>query len=233
MYGLGCLMFFQNQRRYIHAARDIIVSNERCKKALQRSQQGCVSQHTCSWRDYITVNCFNSIHKFNRRSKEVQTHQQNWWNHWFISDMSEESDDEGTLVVHKPRYGSLGMKAYVNVLCQYSHWSTLARNYLVGISCRTIFILHICLYIHSMCIVLQWWDKTNSTSTCTTQSTHVHSVNLTDITACTYGDIPGWARQTGWCQYTTVKANTKNWHNEAVWTSSTSDGRKLWIDESR
>ena len=95
------------------------------------------------------VNCFNSIQKFNRRSKEVQTHQQNWWNHWFISDMSEESDDEGTLVVHKPRYGSLGMKACVNVLCQVftlvnTSKELLGRHFLQD---NHLFYIYVCIYI--------------------------------------------------------------------------------------
>ena len=54
--------------------------------------------------------------KLNRCSKEVQTEEREWWNHLLISDMSEESDDEGTLVVHKPSYRSLGMYICAKVL---------------------------------------------------------------------------------------------------------------------
>ena len=49
------------------------------------------------------------IQKFNRRAKEVQPEEQEIWKHLCSTDMSEESDEEGSFVVHKPGYRSTGM----------------------------------------------------------------------------------------------------------------------------
>ena len=61
------------------------------------------------WHFTCTLYAFIITKKFNRRAKEVQSEEQDMWKHLQATDMSEESEEEGTLVVHKPAYRSTGM----------------------------------------------------------------------------------------------------------------------------
>ena len=70
--------------------------------------------------------------------------------------MSEESDDEGTLAVHKPSYHSLGMQACVNMLCHQVFTLLHTSKRLLGSHCLQDNHLFY-------------------------QSTHAQSLNLTDI----------------------------------------------------
>ena len=47
------------------------------------------------------------IQKFNRRAKDVQPEEQEIWKHLHSTDMSEDSDEEGSFVVYKPAYRQL------------------------------------------------------------------------------------------------------------------------------
>ena len=67
--------------------------------------------------------CLLVLQKYNRRMKQVQEEEQDMWKFLKPTDMSEESDDESTLVVHKPNYRSAGMCKISTVLFHCSIYS--------------------------------------------------------------------------------------------------------------
>lgn len=93
---------------------------EQYKKVLIRSRQtrvrrqGTYKIQLIRSNIYLITNdacyvCICSLQKYDRRTKEVQVEEREMWEHIRASEMSEESSEEGTLVVHKPSYRSAGM----------------------------------------------------------------------------------------------------------------------------